>query len=83
MFNAQVPIPTSRYLEKAVDKELARIIKSGALEPITKKSKFQFFPKTPKIVLLIAQQPNIAQRPFRIQNERQDILYHFIIRPLL
>ena len=42
------------------------------------KSQFQFFPKTPKIVLLIAQQPNMAQRPFCIQNERQDILYHLI-----
>ena len=42
------------------------------------KSQFQFFPITPKIVLLIAQQPNIAQRPFCIQNERQDILYHLI-----
>merc|ERR1712081_129278 len=42
------------------------------------KSQFQFFPKTPKIVLLIAQQPNIAQRPFCIQNERLDILYHLI-----
>ena len=42
------------------------------------KSQFQFFPKTPKIVLLITQQPNIAQRPFCIQNERQDILYHLI-----
>ena len=34
------------------------------------KSQFQFFPKTPKIVLLIAQQPNITQRPFYIQNKR-------------
>ena len=40
------------------------------------KSQFQFFPKTPKIVLLITQQPNIPQRPFCIQNKRQDILYH-------
>ena len=39
-----------------------------------RKSQFQSFPKTPKIVLLIAQQPNIAQRPFCIQNERLDIL---------
>ena len=36
------------------------------------KSQFQFFPKTPKIVLLITQQPNIAQRPFCIQNEWLD-----------
>ena len=36
------------------------------------------FWKAPKIVLLISQQPNIAQRPFCIQNERQDILYHLI-----
>ena len=32
--------------------------------------------KTPKNISLISQQPNIAQRPFCIQNERQDILYH-------
>ena len=40
------------------------------------KSQFQFFPKTPKIVLLITQQQNIPQRPFCNHNERQDILYH-------
>ena len=34
--------------------------------------------RTPKIVPLIAQQTNIAQRPFCIQNERQDFLYHLI-----
>ena len=34
------------------------------------------FLKTPKTVLLISQQPNFAQRPFCIQNEQQDILYH-------
>ena len=34
------------------------------------------FSKTPKTVLLISQQPNIAQRPFCIQNELHDILYH-------
>ena len=43
-----------------------------------KKSEFQFFHKTPKTVLFITDQPNIAQRPFCIQNERQDILYHLI-----
>ena len=48
-----------------------------------KNSEFPFFQKTPKTVLLITQQPNIAQRPFCIQNERQDILYHLILRPLL
>ena len=37
-----------------------------------------FNQKTPKTVLLITQQPNIAQRPFCIQNERHDILYHLI-----
>ena len=47
------------------------------------KSQFQFFPKTPKIVLLIAQQPNIAQTPFCIQNEREDILYDLKYRSLL
>ena len=45
----------------------------------SKKSlEFQFFQKTPKTVLLISQQPNIAQRPFCIQNDRQDNLYHLI-----
>ena len=43
-----------------------------------KKSEFQFFQKTPKTVLLTTRQPNIAQRTFCIQNERQDILYHLI-----
>ena len=43
-----------------------------------KKITFWIFPKTPKTVLLISQQLNIAQRPFCIQNERQDILYHLI-----
>ena len=43
-----------------------------------KKLKVSFFSKTPKTVLLISQQLNIAQRPFCIQNERQDILYHLI-----
>ena len=42
------------------------------------KLKFWIFLKTPKSVLLISQQPNIAQRPFCIQNERQDIHYHLI-----
>ena len=42
------------------------------------KSESQIFQKTPKTVLLITQQPNIAQRPFFIQNERQDILYHLL-----
>ena len=35
IFNARVPIPTPRYLEKAANKELARIMKSGALEEVT------------------------------------------------
>ena len=43
-----------------------------------KNSEFPFFQKTPKTVLFITDQPNIAQRPFCIQNERQDILYHLI-----
>ena len=43
-----------------------------------KNSEFHFFQKTPKTVLLITWQPNIAQRTFCIQNERQDILYHLI-----
>ena len=36
------------------------------------------FSKTPNTVSLITQQPNIAQRPFCIQNNRQGILYHLI-----
>ena len=48
-----------------------------------KNSEFRFFSKTPKTVLLITHQQNIAQRPFCIQNEMQDILYHFIEGPLL
>ena len=43
-----------------------------------KNSEYFFFPKTPKTVLRISQQPNIAQRPFCIKNERQDTLYHLI-----
>ena len=43
-----------------------------------KKSQFYIFPKTPKFVLHITQQPNITQRLFCIQNEIQDILYHLI-----
>ena len=43
-----------------------------------KNSEFQFSQKIPKIVLLISQQPNITMRPFCIQNERQDILWHLI-----
>ena len=50
-------------------------------------SKFVFeiliFSKTLKTALLICHQPNITQRPFCIQNERQDILYYLIYRPLL
>ena len=34
-YNARVPISTSRYLEKAASKELARILKSGAFEEVT------------------------------------------------
>ena len=45
--------------------------------------KFWIFTKTPKTVLLISQQPNIAQRPFYIQNDRQDILYHLRLKPLM
>ena len=33
-YNAKVPIPTPRYLERAAQKELTRIIKSGALEGV-------------------------------------------------
>ena len=39
------------------------------------KNEIQIFFKTPKTVLLISQQPNIAQSPFCIQNEWEDILY--------
>ena len=43
-----------------------------------KRIRFWIFSKTPKTVLLISQLPNIAQRLFCIQNERQDILYYLI-----
>ena len=43
-----------------------------------KKSVVKCFLKTPITALLITQQPNITQRPFCIQNERQSILYHLI-----
>ena len=33
-YNAKVPIPIPRYLDKAAQNELARIIKSGALEEV-------------------------------------------------
>ena len=39
-------------------------------------SLFNFFSKTPKTVLLISQQPNIAQRLFCIQNKWQDITFY-------
>ena len=45
---------------------------------LEKKIGYWFFSKTPKAVLLITQQPNIAQRLFCIQNERRDIFYHLI-----
>ena len=41
-----------------------------------KNSEFHFFHKTPKTVLPITQQPNIAQRPFCIKNKRENIIYH-------
>ena len=41
-----------------------------------KNSEFHFFHKTPKTVLLITHQPNIAQRLFCIKNERENIIYH-------
>ena len=34
-YNARVPISTPRYLEKAANKELSMIMKSGALEEVT------------------------------------------------
>ena len=40
-----------------------------------KYEEFQFNKKTPKTVLLITQQPNIAQRSFCIKKERRDIIY--------
>ena len=43
-----------------------------------KKFKLWVYSKTPKTILLISQQPNIATRPICIQNERQDILFHLI-----
>ena len=44
-----------------------------------RKSDLQFFQKTPKTILLISLQLNVAQRPFCIQNKWQDILYHLIL----
>ena len=44
---------------------------------------FCFFFQTTKTVLLIPQQPDIAQRLFCIQNEGQDILYLLIYSILL
>ena len=41
------------------------------------------FSKTSKTVLRISQQPNIAQRPFCIQNEREYIFYDLKERLLL
>ena len=35
---------------------------------------YDFFQKTNKIVLIITQQPNIAQSPICIQNEGQDMI---------
>ena len=40
-----------------------------------KNSECKFFQKTPNTVLLITQQPNIAQRPFCIQNQRQILVW--------
>ena len=51
---------------------------SPFLNQYTKLSEIWIFSKTPKTVLLLSQQPNIAQRPFCIQNERKDTLYHLI-----
>ena len=36
------------------------------------------FSKNTQTVLLVTQHPNIAQGPFCIQNEREDILYDLI-----
>ncbi|MEL6804493.1 MAG: hypothetical protein AAFO91_12020, partial [Bacteroidota bacterium] len=40
VYNAKVPIPTPRYLESAAQKELARIIASGALEEVTHATRY-------------------------------------------
>ena len=42
-----------------------------------KTNRISFLSKTPKTVLLISQQTNIAQRLFCIQNKRQDTLYSY------
>ena len=39
-YNAKVPIPTPRYLESAAQKELSRIIGSGALEEVAHATKW-------------------------------------------
>ena len=53
-----------------------KFISKTVLGVFGKKGNSDFAFKTPKTVLLITQQPNIAQRPFCIKNERQDVLYH-------
>ena len=50
-------------------------IRKTVLGVFEKNSEIQIFQKALKTVLFIAQQQNIAQRPFCIQNERKDILY--------
>ena len=40
VYNAKIPIPTPQYLESATQKELARIIASGALEEVTHATRF-------------------------------------------
>ena len=44
----------------------------------SKRFRVKIFSKNTKTVLLISQQPNIAQRPFCIKKKQQDILYHLI-----
>ena len=54
------------------------VYKQNTFGCFRKNSELQFVQKTPKTVLLITRQPNIAQRLLFIQNEMQDILYHLI-----
>ena len=41
-----------------------------------KKFRISFISKNTQTVLLISHQPNIAQRPYCIQNEQENIFYH-------
>ena len=59
--------PAIRFEYKTVsERHLVAEIYAKQFKVFRKNSEFQFFLKTPKTVLLITQQPKIAQRPFCI-----------------